>query len=242
MGAIMSEIIKITNLSKSYDGRSILKNIDLMIETGAFICIIGPSGCGKSTLLNLIGGFIERDSGSITLQGYQVEKPNRECIMVFQEFDQLFPWKTVKENVEFPLRNDKKKYSKDKIEQLSEKYIEMVKLKDFKNFYPHQLSGGMKQRAAIARSLVTTPKVLLMDEPFGSLDFQTKSELHDTLLDIWKKTRTTIIFVTHDVREALNLADQIIMIRDGEIGQIIDNKNKDTTEEKMKEIIGFLSP
>jgi len=237
----MSTIIEIKNLSKLYNDRSILKNIELTIETGEFLCIIGPSGCGKSTLLNLIGGFIQSDSGSITFQGDPVEKPNRECIMVFQEFDQLFPWKTVKGNVEFPLRNDKNKLSKVKIEELSDANIEMVKLKDFKDFYPHQLSGGMKQRTAIARALVTTPKVLLMDEPFGSLDVQTKSELHHTLLDIWKKTRTTIIFVTHDVREAIHLADQIIIIKDGEVCRRIENKNKDN-EETMKEIMGFLSP
>lgn len=237
----MSEIIRIKNLSKTYDDRFILKNIDLTIETGEFLCIIGPSGCGKSTLLNLIGGFIQSDSGSITLQGDLVEKPNRECIMVFQEFDQLFPWKTVKGNVEFPLRNDKNKLSKVKIEQLSDQYIDMVKLKDFKEFYPHQLSGGMKQRAAIARALVTTPKVLLMDEPFGSLDVQTKSELQHTLLDIWKKTRTTIVFVTHDVREALHLADRIIILKDGGIYRRIENKNKDS-EETMQEIMGFLAP
>lgn len=237
----MSETIRITNLSKLYDGRAILKDIDLTIETGEFMCIIGPSGCGKSTLLNLIGGFIERDSGSITLQGQPVLRPNQECIMVFQEFDQLFPWKTVKGNVEFPLRNNPHRYSKERIEELSETYLDMVKLKDFKDFYPHQLSGGMKQRTAIARALVTTPKVLLMDEPFGSLDIQTKSELHQTLLEIWKRTRTTIVFVTHDVREALHLADQIIILKDGGVYQRIENNIKDS-EETMKKIMGFLSP
>ncbi|MGV8905616.1 MAG: ABC transporter ATP-binding protein [Acetobacterium sp.] len=236
----MSEIIRIENLSKSYDGRSILKNIDLTIKTGEFMCIIGPSGCGKSTLLNLIGGFIDSDSGTITIEGQAVLRPNRECIMVFQEFDQLFPWKTVIENVEFPLRNDPHRSSKDSIRVLAESYIDMVKLTDFKNFYPHQLSGGMKQRTAIARALVTTPKVLLMDEPFGSLDVQTKSELHHTLLDIWKKTRTTIVFVTHDVREALHLADQIIILKDGGVYQQIENKNKGS-EETRKKIMGFLS-
>lgn len=238
----MSTIIKIENLSKSYEKRLILDQINLDIESGEFLCIIGPSGCGKSTLLNLIGGFMKADSGSITLQDKPVKQPSRDCIMVFQEFDQLFPWQTVQENLEFPLKNEKKKYSKEKIRQLSGDYLEMVKLKEFGDFYPQQLSGGMKQRVAIARSLVTTPKVLLMDEPFGSLDFQTKSELHETLMDIWEKTRTTIIFVTHDVHEALDLADRIVILKDGVIKQIIPNKIKDKREAKMNEIIKYHSP
>ncbi|KNZ43385.1 ABC transporter ATP-binding protein [Acetobacterium bakii] len=237
----MSVIIKISNLSKLYNDRSILKNIDLTIETGEFLCIIGPSGGGKSTLLNLIGGFIKSDGGSVSFQGETVNKPNRECIMVFQEFDQLFPWKTVQENIEFPLKNDPHHYSKTEIAALTGTYIDMVKLHEFKDFYPHQLSGGMKQRTAIARALVTTPKVLLMDEPFGSLDILTKTELQDTMLEIWKKTQTTIVFVTHDVREALHLADQIIILGDGTVQQRIENKTKDS-EERVKEIIGFLSP
>ncbi|WP_041668793.1 ABC transporter ATP-binding protein [Acetobacterium woodii] len=238
----MSSIIKIKNLSKSYEKRLILEQINLEIESGEFLCIIGPSGCGKSTLLNLMGGFMKPDSGVITLQDKPVKQPSRDCIMVFQEFDQLFPWQTVQQNLEFPLKNDKKKYAKEKIRQLSNDYLEMVKLKEFSHFYPQQLSGGMKQRVAIARSLVTTPKVLLMDEPFGSLDFQTKSELHQTLLEIWKKTQTTIVFVTHDVREALELADRIVILKDGVIKQIIPNQNKDQSEAKMNEIIKYHSP
>ncbi len=235
----MSEAIRISNLSKSYASLSILKDINLTIETGEFICIIGSSGCGKSTLLNLIGGFIKSDVGSIALQGQPVLKPNLECLMVFQEFDQLFPWKTVKGNVEFPLKNEPHRFPTEKTEALSQKYIEMVKLNAFKDFYPNQLSGGMKQRTAIARALVTTPKVLLMDEPFGSLDAQTKIELHQTLLEIWKRTQTTIVFVTHDIREALHLATRIIILKDGEIFKDIENKEKDS-DEKMKEIMASL--
>ena len=237
----MSEIIKIDHLSKVYDNRLILKEIDLSIEKGEFICIIGPSGCGKSTLLNLIGGFLENDGGSVTIKGKVIKKPNRDCIMVFQEFDQLFSWKTVKKNVEFPLKKSHHSYTKEEMLSLSSHYLEMVKLKEFMDFYPYQLSGGMKQRTAIARALVTTPEVLLMDEPFGSLDILTKKELQNILLDIWKKTQTTILFVTHDVREALNLADRIIILDEGEIKSIIENRDKQNLDEKMERIIGFMS-
>lgn len=237
----MSEMIRITNLSKIYDQRSILKKIDLKIEKGEFICIIGPSGCGKSTLLNLVGGFLENDGGTIMIKDQLVEKPNRQCIMVFQEFDQLFAWQTVKKNVAFPLQKSHHVQTKEEIDNLVSHYLKMVKLEGAVDLYPHQLSGGMKQRCAIARALVTTPEVLLMDEPFGSLDIQTKKELQETLLDIWEKTQTTILFVTHDVREALNLADRVIILGEGAIKATIDNRDKDNYDEKMTQIIGFMT-
>lgn len=237
----MSEMIRISNLSKVYDERMILQDIDLEIEKGEFVCIIGPSGCGKSTLLNLVGGFLENDGGSITIKGQLVEKPNRQCIMVFQEFDQLFAWKTVKKNVAFPLQKSHRVRTKEEVENLAGHYLKMVKLEGAVDLYPHQLSGGMKQRCAIARALVTTPEVLLMDEPFGSLDIQTKKDLQATLLDIWEKTQTTILFVTHDVGEALKLADRIVILGGGEIKALIDNRDKNHYDEKMKEIIGFMA-
>ena len=236
----MKDIIKIEKLTKTYEDNIILNNIDLTITEGEFICLIGPSGEGKTTLLNLIGGFIEKDSGNIKFQGKEIRKPTRDCIMVFQEFDQLFSWKNLKENIGFPLKNSREKLSMEEINNLSTKYIEMVKLKGFENHYPHQLSGGMKQRVALARALATSPKVLLMDEPFGSLDAQTKSSLHSTLLDIWGKTNTTIIFVTHDVREALTLADRIVLLKEGIIREIIDNNEKIPTDKKVAEITRLL--
>ena len=236
----MKDIIKIEKLTKTYEDNIILNNIDLTIREGEFVCLIGPSGEGKTTLLNLIGGFIEKDSGNIKFQGKEIRKPTRDCIMVFQEFDQLFSWKNLKENIGFPLKNSREKLSMEEINDLSTKYIEMVKLKGFENHYPHQLSGGMKQRVALARALATSPKVLLMDEPFGSLDAQTKSSLHSTLLDIWGKTNTTIIFVTHDVREALTLADRIVLLKEGIIREIIDNNEKIPTDKKVAEITRLL--
>ena len=243
----MTDIIKIKKLIKTFDQRVVINNIDLSIKEGEFICLIGPSGEGKTTLLNLIGGFIEKDSGNIKFQGKEIRKPTRDCIMVFQEFDQLFPWKTLKDNIQFPLINGvgtipigQKKLTKKEIQDISLKYIKMVKLEGFEEYYPNQLSGGMKQRTAIARALVTSPRVLLMDEPFGSLDAQTKSSLHSTLLDIWGKTNTTIIFVTHDVREALTLADRIVLLKEGIIREIIDNNEKIPTDKKVAEITRLL--
>ena len=236
----MKDIIKIEKLTKTYEDNIILNNIDLTIREGEFVCLIGPSGEGKTTLLNLIGGFIEKDSGNIKFQGKEIRKPTRDCIMVFQEFDQLFSWKNLKENIGFPLKNSREKLSMEEINNLSTKYIEMVRLKGFENHYPHQLSGGMKQRVALARALATSPKVLLMDEPFGSLDAQTKSNLQNILFDIWEKTKTTIVFVTHDVKEALTLADRIILLKEGTIKEIIDNMNRDTSEQRVEEITKLL--
>lgn len=236
----MSEVIKIEKLIKSYEKRMIINNVDLTINKGEFICILGTSGCGKTTLLNIIGGFLQKDHGKITLKGTQITKPVIECVMVFQELDQLFPWMTLQQNIEFALKNSKQKHSKVKINELSSKYIQMVKLQGFENYYPNQLSGGMKQRTAIARALVTIPEVLLMDEPFGSLDVQTKKELQEILLSIWKQTKTTIVFVTHDVRESLMLADRIVIMKDTRINQIIYNNDKYITEKKVEQITQLL--
>ncbi|MFZ7121098.1 MAG: ABC transporter ATP-binding protein [Eubacteriaceae bacterium] len=236
----MNEVIKIEKLIKSYEERMIINSIDLTINKGEFICILGTSGCGKTTLLNIIGGFLQKDHGKITLKGTQITKPVTECVMVFQELDQLFPWMTLQQNIEFALKNSKQKYSKVEINELSSKYIQMVKLQGFEKYYPNQLSGGMKQRTAIARALVTTPEVLLMDEPFGSLDVQTKKELQEILLSIWKQTKTTIVFVTHDVRESLKLADRIVIMKDTMINQIINNNDKCITEKKVEQITQLL--
>ncbi|NTW73202.1 MAG: ATP-binding cassette domain-containing protein, partial [Eubacteriaceae bacterium] len=156
----MNEILIIESLNKTYEQRKVVDNVDLKIKKGEFICIIGASGCGKTTLLNLIGGFIPKDSGRIILNDREVVKPLKECVMVFQEFDQLFPWKTLKKNVEFPLESQKPKISTSERSRIALKYIQMMKLQGFENYYPLQLSGGMKQRTAIARALVTVPEIL----------------------------------------------------------------------------------
>lgn len=236
----MNEILIIESLNKTYEQRKVVDNVDLKIKKGEFICIIGASGCGKTTLLNLIGGFIPKDSGRIILNDREVVRPLKECVMVFQEFDQLFPWKTLKKNVEFPLESQKPKISTSERTRIALKYIQMMKLQGFENYYPLQLSGGMKQRTAIARALVTVPEILLMDEPFGSLDAQTKAELQFALKEVWKETGTTIVFVTHDVREALLLADRIVIMQKGRISQVMDNENVPFAEERVSEVTAFL--
>jgi NitT/TauT family transport system ATP-binding protein len=240
MGAFMKPLIRIKNIWKSYGDKQILKEINLDIMPGQLICIVGASGCGKTTLLNLVGGFLKADQGQIDLQGQKINKPSSQCIMVFQEFDQLFAWKTVRKNVEFPLKKIRKNCSPKELRECVSHYLKLVKLSDYENYYPAQLSGGMKQRTALARALALTPKVLLMDEPFGSLDAQTKNELQESLLEIREKTQTTILFVTHDIREAMVLADRIVVLKSGRIMEIIDNQSKDRSLENK--ITSLLSP
>jgi len=221
--------LDIKNITKSFgEGskkREVLKDISFTVNKGEFVCILGPSGCGKSTLLRHIAGFETIDSGSILLNGQEPENSMPNRIMVFQDFNQLFPWKTVLENVMFPLEVNKTGISKKQMEQVAGRYLKMVKLEGYDNYYPHQLSGGMKQKAAIARSLVLNPEVLLMDEPFGSLDAQGKSALLEMLLKIWEETGITILFVTHDIQEAIILSDRIIVMdnREGNIKKVIQN-------------------
>lgn len=212
----MKTILEIKGLSKSFKNNNkkllVLDSIDLTVNKGEIFCIIGPSGCGKSTLLNQIAGFDLPDSGYIKLENKLIKKPGLNRIMVFQDLNQLLPWKTVLENVLFPLNIKNIGNSKNGRLEKAKKYLSMVKLNDFYNYYPHQLSGGMKQRVAIARALAINPEIILMDEPFGSLDAQTRINLQNMLIDIWEKTNITIIFVTHDIQEAILLSDSIIVM------------------------------
>lgn len=212
----MKDMLKIHRLLKSFkkgnEEVNVLNDITFHVGTGEFISIVGPSGCGKSTLLNLIAGFDDFDSGRIMLKDKKIMNPEPSRIMVFQDFNQLFPWKTVLENVIFPLNLNRKTLSSQSRKDLAKSYLKMVKLEDYLNYYPHEISGGMKQRVAIARALAMKPKVLLMDEPFGSLDMQIKSEMHKILLQLWEETETTIVFVTHDIQEAVILSDRIIIM------------------------------
>ncbi|WP_414151662.1 ABC transporter ATP-binding protein [Acetobacterium carbinolicum] len=238
----MKPIIEIRSLNKSYEDYQVLYNLSLKIWPGELICVIGPSGCGKSTLLNLIGGFVKGDQGEILLNGLLVEKPSRQCIMVFQEFDQLFSWQTVRHNIEFPLKKAPDRLTNQEIRTRVDHYLAMVNLSDFGDYYPNQLSGGMKQRTALARALVLSPQLLLMDEPFGSLDVQTKRDLQDTLLKIKEETRATTVFVTHDIREALYLADRIVVLRAGTVAAVIKNQSRNVSETRVAEITALLSP
>ncbi len=186
-----------------------LDSIDLKVRAGEFLCIVGPSGCGKSTLLFLIAGLHEPTSGAVLMDGKKVIHTGTDRIMIFQEHG-LFPWLTVEENVEFGLKMKgvEKKLRRERVRE----YLNLVHLGKFQKSYIHQLSGGMKQRVAIARALATEPDVLLMDEPFAALDAQTRDLLHDELERIWAETGRTIIFVTHNVREAVRLGDRVAVL------------------------------
>ncbi len=208
------ESISLSGVFRSYaDSRGsstrALQNIDLEIEQGEFVCIVGPSGCGKSTLLHLLAGLDRPTTGEITVDGSPVKGPGTDRILLFQELG-LFPWLTVRQNVEFGLKmaGVSKKERRDQ----ARVFLRMVHLPHFEDHYIHQLSGGMKQRVALARSLTLRPKILLMDEPFAALDAQTRDMLHDELERIWKETSPTIVFVTHNVREAVRLGDRVLLM------------------------------
>jgi NitT/TauT family transport system ATP-binding protein len=186
-----------------------LDHINLQVKAGEFLCIVGPSGCGKSTLLHLIAGLHQQTSGEILVDGKRVQGPGTDRLLIFQELG-LFPWLTVGQNVEFGMKM--KGIGKAEREEKTQYYLRLVHLSQFKDSYTHQLSGGMRQRVALARALATEPDVLLMDEPFAALDAQTRDLLHDELERIWSETGRTIIFVTHNVREAIRLGDRVALL------------------------------
>lgn len=229
-------LLNIKSLNKNFKQENgnklkVLKNIDLKIKEKEFITFIGPSGCGKSTLLNILAGLIPASSGQVMLKNKIIDKPGNDRVMVFQEAA-LFPWLTVIENVLFGLKI--KNIDKEKAYQKALKQLKAVHLDNFKNSYPHQLSGGMKQRVAIARSLVLDPEILLMDEPFGALDEQTRLMLHDQLIELWQQTKKTIVFVTHNIREAVKLSDRIIVFGSNP-GRIIEEFKIDNSQPRNRE-------
>jgi NitT/TauT family transport system ATP-binding protein len=206
-------ILSIKNLHKSFpkeDGEMVaIEDFNLDVDEGEFICILGPSGCGKTTLLRMIAGLENPTSGQLLLNGVPITKPGSDRGMVFQEFA-LFPWRSVKSNIEFGL--EIKKIPAKGRDEIARKLIDLVGLKGFENYHPNQLSGGMKQRVGIARALANDPTILLMDEPFGALDAQTRNLMQKELLRIWKETKKTVIFITHSVDEAVFLSDRIIVL------------------------------
>ena len=198
-----------------------LDGVSLEVREREFLAILGPSGCGKSTLLYLLGGFLPIEAGEILVAGRPIAGPGRDRGIVFQSFA-LYPWKTVRQNVLYGL--EKQRLPRRERERRAQELIELVHLNGFENSYPAQLSGGMKQRVAIARTLATDPEILLMDEPFGALDAQTRALMHEELLAIMRRTPKTVLFVTHDVREAVALADRVAVMsaRPGRIKEIVD--------------------
>jgi NitT/TauT family transport system ATP-binding protein len=234
-------ILEIKNLTKNFmqngNKLEVLKDLNFRVNEGEFLCILGTTGCGKSTLLKAIAGFGKIDYGSIVLSGKEISKPEISRIMVFQDSNQLFPWKTVLQNVIFPLKVNKIGVSNKERENIARKYLEMVKLADFCDYYPHQLSGGMKQRVALIRALVINPQILLMDEPFGSVDAQTRDELQLMLLAIRERFNVTIIFITHDINEAILLSNRIIVMgkAPNNVKKIINNDIPFPRKENLQE-------
>lgn len=200
--------IEIKNLSKEFNGMTVIDNISLSIKKNEFVSIIGPSGCGKTTFLNILAGF-ETYQGEVLVEGEKVMNPGPDRFVVHQDFEQLLPWKTVNQNVDFGLML--KNVSEEESQKRIKEVIELVGLNEFENHYPHELSGGMQQRVAIARALVMNPKVLLMDEPFGSLDSIMRKNLQSKLIEVQHKMPKTIVFITHNVYEAAYLSDRIII-------------------------------
>lgn len=210
------------NVSRRFNDILAVSDINLEVVDGEFVCLLGPSGCGKTTLLRLAAGLDRPTGGKLILDGKRIEGVNRECGFVFQEYA-LFPWRTVKGNIEFG--PEVKGMTKDERERISQHYIDLVGLRGFEDHYPHELSGGMKQRVGIARAYANNPKLLLMDEPFGALDAQTRNLMQGELLRIWEKEHISALFVTHSVDEAVYLADRVVVMsaRPGTVKEIFEN-------------------
>lgn len=232
--------LKIEHVSKTFINNKVenkvLENINLDIKEGEFVSLLGPSGCGKTTLLTIIGGFQGCEEGQVLLNGKVVDKPGIDRAFVFQNYA-LFPWKTVKANVEFPMKQ--RKLSKEEREKKLEELLEISDLKGREKMYPHQLSGGMKQRVAVIRALACSPEVLLMDEPLGAVDFQMRQNLQEELESIWIKNKITAIMVTHDVDEAVYMSDRVVvMSRDK--GRIIEDLKIDLDRPRNRESNEYL--
>jgi len=202
--------LRISDLCIRFGDLTVIEDLNFTVEDGEFVCLIGPSGCGKTTLLRVVAGLEQPTAGEVKLDGVNVSGPGADRGFVFQDFA-LFPWRTVRQNVEFGL--ELRGIDSDERRRLASKYIKTVNLSGFEDYYPNQLSGGMQQRVGIARTLVNEPKVMLMDEPFGSLDAQTRNFMQQELLEVWDRGyQETVLFVTHSVDEAVFLADRVFLL------------------------------
>lgn len=220
----MSAIIEIKDVSHTYGGQGgtlALSDVNLDIRKNEFVTLLGPSGCGKTTLMRAIGGLVSPTQGSIKVDGKEVRGPNLDCAIVFQSFA-LMPWASILQNVAFGL--EMRGMGKAERNQKAREVIELVGLKGFEDKYPKQLSGGMQQRVGLARALVVSTPIMLMDEPFGALDQQTRRYMQEELLRIWQQDQRTVVFVTHDMEEAILLGDKVILMsnRPGRIEEVID--------------------
>lgn len=207
-------LLEVRRLRKVYRDRGyeqeIIREINLSLNKEEFLCILGPSGCGKTTFLRCIAGF-ESYEGDILINGKPVKTPGTDRIMVFQDFNQLFPWKTVEKNIQYPLKLQGIK-DKDELKRLSDIYLKKVDLDGYQKYYPHQLSGGMKQRVAIAKAMALKPEIVLMDEPFAALDAMTRNNLQKELLEISRREKLTVIFITHNIQEAITLGTRTLLL------------------------------
>lgn len=235
--------LEILDLSQSFprdDGSRlvVLEHLSLEVRDKEFVCILGSSGCGKTTLLRMIAGLDTAESGSIVLDGEEMKGTSPKVGMVFQEYS-LFPWRTVIDNIAFGL--EMQGMGREERYRIAEQYLSLVNLAQFRNSYPSELSGGMRQRVAVARALALDPVLLLMDEPFGALDAQTRNMLQQELLAIWEKTKKTVIFITHSVDEAVFLSDRIVVLtpRPGRICRIFDlqlSRPRDRTDAEFAQV------
>jgi NitT/TauT family transport system ATP-binding protein len=219
-------MIKLDKVSQHYENHikektvQAVKDVSFQVKKGEFVCVLGPSGCGKTTLINIIAGFINCYSGEVFFEGQKPQRPWWDRVVVFQEHN-LFPWKTVVENVEFGLKA--KAISKKNRRETAKNFIDLVNLSGFEDHYPYQLSGGMKQRAALARALAVDPECILMDEPLGSLDAQIRERLQLEISALWLKTKKTVLMVTHDIEEAVFLSERVIVMSNapGSIKEVV---------------------
>ncbi|MBI4399189.1 ABC transporter ATP-binding protein, partial [Candidatus Micrarchaeota archaeon] len=199
----------------------VMNNINFKVDDGEFVAFVGPSGCGKTTLLRIIAGLEKPSTGEILFNGTKITGLNSDISFIFQSYA-IFPWKTVKENIEFGLRM--KKIPKDEADKKTSSIIEWMGLKGFENYYPINISGGMKQRVAVARAMVTNPSVLLMDEPFSALDYLTAERMHAEIVQVWERFKCTLLLVTHNIKEAVYLADRVIVLSGKPSGIVADLK------------------
>ena len=216
-------VLVLKGVTKKFNDFLAVDDLNFEVTDGEFVCLLGPSGCGKTTILRLAGGLDSATEGEIFLDGKKIIGANKECGFVFQEYA-LFPWRTVKGNIEFGPQM--KGLPGKEYERISQHYIDLVGLRGFENHYPHELSGGMRQRVGIARAYANHPKLLLMDEPFGALDAQTRNIMQGELLRIWEKEHISVLFVTHSVDEAVYLSDRVVVMsaRPGTVKEVFDNK------------------
>lgn len=214
-GSVGTPLLDVSGVTLRYKVPGVVitatERVSFTVDCSDRFVLLGPSGCGKSTLLKAVGGYLTPSEGSITILGRKVTEPGPDRMMVFQEFDQLLPWKTVLENVTFPLM-DARKLRRKEAEEKARHYIEKVNLTRAIDSYPHTLSGGMKQRVAIARGMAMEPDILLMDEPFAALDALTRRTCQDELLQLWEETRFTVMFVTHSINEAIKIGNRILLL------------------------------